>query len=131
MTGEGSETILIVEDEAEVLEVVSNTLKSAGYNVLEAQNGPMALQIAKDQPTAINMVLTDIIMPGMNGGEMVRQLKEFKPGIHALYMSGYTKYTVVGPGNLESVDSFIWKPFLPGDLLKKVREVLDGTGEAG
>jgi two-component system cell cycle sensor histidine kinase/response regulator CckA len=126
-----AETILIVEDEAEVLDVVSHILKSAGYRVLEAQSGDAALQLTRDQITAIDLVLTDIILPGICGGELARRLKELKPGIRVLFMSGYTKYTVVGPGNLESVDSFIWKPFPPGELLKKVRDLLAGPGESG
>jgi len=64
-------------------------------------------------------------MPGMNGGELVRQLLLLKSEIHVLYMSGYTKYAVVSQGVLESVNSFIWKPFSPSTLLLKVREVLN------
>jgi two-component system, cell cycle sensor histidine kinase and response regulator CckA len=127
--GSSQETILIVEDDPEVLQMVTSILKSAGYQVLCAHNGDEALKAARQQDGAIDLVLTDIVMPGMSGGELVRRLQLIKPKIHSLYMSGYTKYTVVSPGTLESVNSFIWKPFTPSDLLLKVREVMEAPEE--
>jgi two-component system cell cycle sensor histidine kinase/response regulator CckA len=124
-----AETILIVEDESPVLDMVTGILKGQGYGVLCAQSGDEALQIGREFADKIDLVLTDIVMPGMSGGEVVRQLQQLKPEIHALYMSGYTKYTVVGPGTLESVKSFIWKPFSPAELLGKVREILDSPAD--
>ncbi len=122
-------TILIVEDESQVLEMVTGILRRNGYEVLSAKSGDEALRIGRDFSGKIDLVLTDIVMPGMSGGEVVRQLAQLKPEIQALYMSGYTKYTMVGPGTLESVKSFIWKPFSPDELLGKVREVLDSPPE--
>ena len=118
-------TILVVEDEQIVLDLVTSILKEAGYAILRAHNGEEAVQIGSRHEGRIDLVLTDIVMPGMSGGELVRQLLPLKPEIRVLYMSGYTKYTVASHGVLESVNSFIWKPFLPGTLLQKVREVLD------
>jgi two-component system, cell cycle sensor histidine kinase and response regulator CckA len=122
-------TILIVEDESQVLEMVSGILSRSGYQVLSARSGDEALQIGRNFSGHIDLVLTDIVMPGMSGGEVVRQLQQIKPKIQALYMSGYTKYTMVGQGSLESVKSFIWKPFSPDELLGKVREVLGDPAE--
>jgi len=119
------ETILVVDDEAVVLSLVASILKDGGYAVLCARNGEEAVQIASRHEGSIDLVLTDIVMPGMNGGELVRQLLLLKSEIHVLYMSGYTKYAVVSQGVLESVNSFIWKPFSPSTLLLKVREVLN------
>ncbi|MGD0308594.1 MAG: response regulator [Acidobacteriota bacterium] len=127
MTGanDNHETILVVEDEQVVLDLVTSILKDKGFTVLCARSGEEAVQIGSRHEGRIDLVLTDIVMPGMSGGELVRRLSPLKPEIRVLYMSGYTKYTVAGHGVLESVDSFIWKPFSPGTLLQKVREVLN------
>ena len=129
-TGSNAKTILVVEDEPVVLDLVNNILQDEGYNVISARNGEEALQIEEEHTGPIDLVLTDIVMPGMSGGELIQRLQARKPGVHVLYMSGYTKYTVVNHGILESVDSFIWKPFSPAELLQKIRELLDGPGEA-
>jgi len=126
-----SRTILVVEDESVVLELVTNILRAEGFRVIPATNGTEALQSAGAANGAIDLVLTDIVMPGMSGGELVQQLLQLKPSIRVLYMSGYTKYTVLDHGTLESVNSFIWKPFSPAELLEKIRAVLDApTGPA-
>jgi two-component system, cell cycle sensor histidine kinase and response regulator CckA len=127
--GKDCETIMVVEDEPTVRDLVINILEAEGFRVLAAQNGEEALQIAECHLGNIDLVLTDIVMPGMSGGELVQRLAALKPGMRVLYMSGYTKYTVFSHGALESVSSFIWKPFAPADLLKKVRDVLNGTAE--
>jgi two-component system cell cycle sensor histidine kinase/response regulator CckA len=122
-----SETILVVEDEPVVLDLITNILRSEGYQVITTRDGAEALGAAQAHDCPINLVLTDIVMPGMSGGELVQQLLQIRPEIRVLYMSGYTKYTVLGHGTLESVSSFIWKPFTPADLLLKIRLVLDGA----
>ena len=124
-----TETILVVEDEPVVLEMVKSILQGNGYTVLAAPNGKEALQVGESHTGSIDLVLTDIIMPGMSGGEFIQRLMPVHPGIRVLYMSGYTKYAVVDHGVLESVNSFIWKPFSPADLLLKVRETLDNPPE--
>jgi two-component system, cell cycle sensor histidine kinase and response regulator CckA len=123
--GSNSQTIMVVEDESVVLELITNILKTNGYEVVTARNGAEALLVAGSREGNIDLVLTDIVMPGMSGGEMVQQLLEMQPGIRVLYMSGYTKYTILGQGTLESVNSFIWKPFSPADLLSKIRVLLE------
>jgi two-component system cell cycle sensor histidine kinase/response regulator CckA len=127
--GGSAEKILVVEDEKAILEIVTNILSGAGYSVVAASRGEEALRLASEQPGRFDMVLTDIVMPGMSGGELVQQLLISHPDIRILYMSGYTKYTVVSHGVLESVSSFIWKPFSPDELLQKVREVLESPTE--
>jgi CheY-like chemotaxis protein len=122
-----SETILVVEDELVVLNLVTDILKSEGYKVITTRNGAEALQAALAHDCPIDLVLTDIVMPGMSGGEMVQQLLLIRPALRVLYMSGYTQYTVLNHGTLESVSSFIWKPFSPESLLAKIRMVLDAT----
>ena len=125
LTGAHHETIMVIDDEPLVLDMVANVLKSEGYNVVAAQNGEEALNIGTDAGK-IDLVLTDIVMPGMSGGELIQKIMARQPGIQVLYMSGYTKYTVLNHGSLESVSSFIWKPFSPADLLAKIRNILDG-----
>ena len=126
--GKRAETILVVEDEPVVLEMVKNILQGNGYTVLAAPNGKEGLQVV-ESADRIDLVLTDIVMPGMSGGEFVQRLLPLHPDVRVLYMSGYTKYAVVDHGVLESVNSFIWKPFSPTDLLLKVREILDNPTE--
>ena len=125
------ETILLVDDEQALLSLVEDILKDEGYTVLPALSGAEGLEAGRRHPGKIDLLLTDIVMPGMSGGKLFKQLQLMQPGIRVLYMSGYTKYTVVGHGALESVDSFIWKPFSPAQLLQKVREVLDAPDDTG
>ena len=123
-------TILVVDNETVVLDLVTNILKGDGYTIITAQNGDEAVKIAGPHLGNIDLVLTDIIMPGMSGGELMSRLRVLKPELRVLYMSGYTKYTVDNHGILESVKSFIWKPFSPAELRLKVREVLDSPASA-
>jgi two-component system, cell cycle sensor histidine kinase and response regulator CckA len=127
-SGDNSITVIVVEDEQAILDMVVQILQAGGYEVLPARSGEEALQVAERHDGRIDLVLTDIVMPGMSGGEFIRRLESLKSGFRVLYMSGYTKYTVVNHGILESVSSFIWKPFSPTELLAKVREVLDSRG---
>jgi len=120
------ETILVVEDEAPVLELIAGVLRNEGYPVLAAGNGEEAFRICSQHEGIIDLILTDIVMPKISGGELVRQIRPHRPNIKVLYMSGYTRYTTAARGALESVETFIWKPFTPAELLLKVREVLDG-----
>ena len=129
MATANTETILVVDDEPAILDLVAGILKNNGYSVLPACGAEEALRVTGEHANSLNLVLTDIVMPGLSGGELVQRIMLLKPGIHVLYMSGYTKYTVVNHGILESVSSFIWKPFSPEELLQKVREVLDSPVE--
>ncbi len=121
----GNETILIVEDDERVLGLARLALVSNGYCVLEATNGEKALRLAESHPQKIDLLLTDLVMPQMNGRELVERLAKSKPGIKVLYTSGYTDDAVVRNGILESGVSFLQKPFTPGSLLRKMREILD------
>ena len=128
----GSETILLVEDEAPVRSVTRQLLERNGYTVLEAADGPAALALM-DGGSAdlhVDMLLTDVIMPGMSGRELADQLKARRPALQVLFMSGYTDDAVVRHGMLEPGLAYLEKPFRPAALLRKVREVLHGVGRA-
>ena len=122
----GSETVLVVEDEPAVRLLVRLVLKQQGYTVLEASEGTEALRLAGQHPGAIHLVLTDFVMPGMTGAELARYLRQARPGIGLLYMSGYTGGSIMDRGLLEGEVVFLQKPFTSDALLRKVREVLDG-----
>jgi two-component system cell cycle sensor histidine kinase/response regulator CckA len=120
----GSETILVVEDETSVRTLASRILRDRRYTVLEASNGKEALEIAQNYQGEINLVLTDVIMPGMSGTELVSRLESVRPGSKVLYISGYTNDTVVHHGVLDSGVAFLQKPFSVNGLVSKVREVI-------
>jgi PAS domain S-box-containing protein len=125
----GSETILVVEDENAVRLVAVGSLRKAGYRVLEASNGEEALRVASAHEGAIDLVLTDVLMPGIHGPALVRRLKESRPDVRALYMSGHADDALLHHGILEGGLSFLEKPFTRNELAKKVRELLDGARE--
>ena len=122
----GSETILLVEDAELVRNLARQVLEGAGYRVLEAANAEAAIDLCeKINGDRIDLLLTDVIMPGMSGNEMSRVLLVKQPGMPVLYMSGYTDDAIVQHGVLEAGINFLQKPFTPGALAMKVREVLD------
>ena len=120
-----NETILIVEDEDSVRNLAVRSLSYYGFNVISAPGGKEALQICGSYSEKIDMVLTDAVMPGMSGPELVPKIKELLPTIKVLFMSGYTEDAIVDGGILRPDINFISKPFGPADLAQKVREVLD------
>jgi CheY-like chemotaxis protein len=122
---EGSETILVVEDQVEAREVVLQTLQRQGYHVLEAADGPRALALLHAHPATVDLLLTDVVMPHMSGRELAGAIAAAGRSLRVLYMSGYTDGVVVRHGVLEPGVSFIHKPFTPDQLLARVREVLD------
>jgi PAS domain S-box-containing protein len=122
----GSETVLLVEDEEGVRKLVRSILQRNGYRVLEAKDGAEALRIAEQQP-AIDLLLTDVVMPHLSGSAMAAQLLASRPGLKLLYMSGYTDNAVALHGVLRSEAAFVQKPITPAALLSKVREVLDSS----
>ena len=121
----GSETILLVEDEDAVRGLTSRILEKQGYRVIAAQHGKEAMDIATKEEGRIDLVLTDIVMPGMNGRGLVERLAGIRPRIKSLYMSGYTDDDIVRRGFVEPSKSFLQKPFTSEALLRTVRKVLD------
>ena len=123
----GTETILLVEDDASVRLLVRATLESNGYHVLETTNGAEALLVSQQHTGNIHLLLTDLVMPGMSGRILAEQMVTLRTGLQVLFMSGYTDDAVVRHGGLEAGMAFIQKPFTPDGLAGKVREVLDGS----
>lgn len=121
----GHETILFVEDEESVRELVSDYLKSSGYNVLEAADGLQALEMAAAFSGEIHMLVTDVVMPRLSGRELATRLAADRPHLSVLYISGYTDDSVFRHGVLEGGMSFLQKPFNLKALAQKIREVLD------
>jgi len=121
------ETVLVVEDEEQVRRLTCIVLAEAGYVVLEAANPEQALTIADDRPARIDLLVTDVIMPGMVGPALVRQIALRRPGLKTLFLSGYTGRTVSQNGELDENAPFLEKPYTPQALLSKVRDVLDAT----
>ena len=120
----GCETVLLVEDEESVRELVKVTLSSRGYKVLEAGDGESGLRLAADTNGSIDILVTDVMMPGMGGRELATKLSAIRPGICVLFLSGYTEDVIVTPGALGPGAAFLQKPFTLQHLAKKVREVL-------
>jgi CheY-like chemotaxis protein len=123
----GSETVLVVEDDAVVRGATRRILETRGYEVLEARNGVEALMQCADND-AIDLVVTDMIMPEMNGYELTLLLRARRPGLPVVLMSGYAGDTVTGDEMLHAAAAFVEKPFTPESLAAKVRDVLDLKG---
>ena len=125
----GSETILLVEDDESVRKLACQILGRKGYRVLSAGKIEEALQIAESLDSPIHLVLTDVVMPGMSGSELVGRLQFLRPEIKVLFMSGYADRAIVHHGIIEAEMSFLQKPFTPTLLAQKVREVLESPPE--
>jgi DNA-binding response OmpR family regulator len=123
----GTETILLVEDEANLRYLARQYLEKQGYKVIEAADGAVAMQIAVAHEKVIHLLLTDVIMPGMNGRELAQRICEIRPNVKVLYMSGYTENVIGHNGMLDAGVRLLQKPFNLRDLKSKVREVLDTT----
>ena len=121
----GTETILVVEDEPALLALAQRILKSAGYTLLDAHNGGEALLLAEQHDGPVHLMLTDVVMPGINGRALAAQLATMRPQMRVLYMSGYTDDAILRHGVLDNVNCFIGKPYTPVELRRRVREVLD------
>jgi CheY-like chemotaxis protein len=123
----GFETILLVEDEEMVRVLATRVLSSHGYLVLEAENGEEALEICRRHEGPIGLLITDVVMPGMNGRELADRLTAMNPDAAVLFVSGYTGGALVEHGALRDGTNFLQKPFSPQHLVERVREVLDGA----
>jgi CheY-like chemotaxis protein len=124
-TARGSETLLLVEDEPSVRQLVRRILVRQGYTVIEASNGGEAMRLVNQHPDPIDLVVTDLVMPGMSGRELVERLTALRGGVKALFMSGYTDDDIVRRGLSEPGMIFLPKPFTAGDLSRAVRQALD------
>jgi CheY-like chemotaxis protein len=123
----GTETLLVVEDDDALREVVQRPLVAAGYQVLLAADGLEAVRISREHSGVISLLLTDVIMPQMNGRAVADDLQRQRPGIKVLYMSGYTDNALAQHGVLDEDTHLLTKPFTVTTLLNKVRELLDST----
>ena len=121
----GSETILLVEDDPQVRELAHRVLQEQGYTVLEASNGEEALELLTSHTGPIDLLLTDVVMPGMSGKALADQLLRTQPDLRAIFMSGYTDEAIAHHGVLDPDVAFLQKPFSPTILARKVRDVLD------
>jgi len=128
IAGRGAETVLIVEDDDAVRAVVRLALTMQGFTVLEAASGAAAVRMAAAHAGDIALLVSDVVMPEMGGRQVLEAVREHRPGVRALFMSGYTDDSVLRHGVVESADAFIQKPFTPLGLARKVRQVIDGTG---
>jgi signal transduction histidine kinase/ActR/RegA family two-component response regulator len=126
----GTETVLVVEDEGQVRTLECGLLEASGYHVLKASHGGEAMQICRDYPGTIHLLVTDLILPQMNGRELARQVVPLRPSMKVLYVSGYPDETLVTAGVARSKAPFLQKPFASDALLLSVRKVLDETDAA-
>jgi CheY-like chemotaxis protein/anti-sigma regulatory factor (Ser/Thr protein kinase) len=122
----GTETVLLVEDEPALLQIVRETLGSLGYTVLAASSPGDAILLCEAHPGEIHVLVTDVVMPTMNGNELRGRLERMKPGLRTLFMSGYTANTVTHRGIVDADLFFIQKPFTREALASKIREALQG-----
>ncbi len=121
----GRETILLVEDEVNLRRLAKQYLENQGYKILEAEDGAAALQIVDGHKGSIDLLLTDVIMPGMNGRELANHISKLLPAVRVLYMSGYTENAVGHDGMLDPGINLMQKPFSLPSLKNRVREILD------
>ena len=123
----GEETLLIVEDQTDVRRMALSILKANGYHLLEAGNAEQALELSASYSGKIDLLVTDVIMPGLNGRQLADRLAKERPGLKVLYTSGYTADVIALQGSLEPGMEYLPKPFGAAQLSAKVREVL-GSG---
>jgi PAS domain S-box-containing protein len=121
----GQETILVVEDEPAILDITTKILEKQGYSVLAANNPGDAMRLARDHTGELHLLMTDVVMPGMNGRDLAQKMRSLHPDLKCLYSSGYTADVIVHHGVLEEGVFFIQKPFSRKDLAAKIREILD------
>jgi CheY-like chemotaxis protein len=121
----GTETILLAEDAAYVREFTREALEGLGYTVFAPGDGARALSLPEEQLRRVAVLVTDVIMPGVSGPELVRRLREARPGLKVVFISGYTGAWLDDRGGLQEGESFLQKPFSPDDLARAIRGLLD------
>jgi len=121
----GNETVLVIEDDPDVLEISVTFITNFGYTVLTAKDADEALQVFKKHRSEIALIISDVIMPGLSSQDLMRQLVKIKPQCKLLFVSGYTDDAIAKHGVLAPNVAFLQKPFTPDDIAKKIREVLD------
>ncbi len=121
----GSETVLVVEDDAAIRELACKILRSQGYKVLEAREAGEALRLSQEHRDQIHLLLTDVVMPGASGLELAERIGSVRPSVRVLYMSGYTDEAILHHGLSQAAAPILRKPFAPDELARRVREVLD------
>jgi PAS domain S-box-containing protein len=122
----GNETILLVEDEGVVRSLVAEILETSGYTVLQAADGPSALELLRRHSGPVDLLVTDVVMPGMSGPDVAKAVASMRPGTQVLYTSGYTDSAIDHHGVLEPGIAFLQKPFSADDLTRKVRDLVEG-----
>jgi CheY-like chemotaxis protein len=125
---EGVGTILVAEDEEAVRGIAVLALSRAGYEVLAAESGPMAIELANGHPGTIDLLVADVVLGTMSGLALAEELARQRPEIRTLFVSGYAENTIVHHGVLDPHVAFLPKPFTPSALVRKVREVLSNQG---
>ena len=123
------ELILIVEDEPVVRRLAVLGLRAQGYTVVEASNGVEALEVAGRIGTDLDIVISDVVMPGISGPELMKRLATMAPNARRLLVSGHAESTVLPAGLIEAGAAFLSKPFTPERLARKVREVLEASAD--
>jgi CheY-like chemotaxis protein len=126
-SGQGDETIVVVEDDADLRAYIGEVLRGLGYRVRAVPNATAAIPILQDKHTRIDLLLTDIVMPGRNGRELGKQAQNLRPGLPVLYMTGYSRNAVVHQGRLDEGVDLLQKPISQEVLATRVRDLLDGA----
>jgi CheY-like chemotaxis protein len=121
----------VVEDDQDVRAYIAETLRDLGYGVMGAANGEMALKLLNQKDTRIDLLLTDIVMPGMNGRELAGNAQRIRPEMPVLYMTGYSRNAVVHQGRLDDGVELLHKPVTQAELAERVRKILDKYGGSG
>ena len=123
--GDQSEVILVVEDDGDLRSYLSEVLRGLGYHVVAAANAKAALSVLEENSRRIDLLLTDVVMPGMNGRELAVRAQQIRPGLRVLYMTGYSRNAVVHHGRLEQGVELLQKPITQTHLAARVRDLLD------
>lgn len=128
MGARGSETIMVVEDDDDVRSYLVETLEGLNYHVRQAPNADVALSDLDRDPSVIDLLLTDVVTPGMNGRELADRILLLHPGLPVLFMTGYSRNAIVHQGRLDSGVSLLQKPITQAALARRIRDMLDNPG---